>query len=158
MKKLTVKNVLIGLATILLLIQIIPGDKNMGEEYGPNDISTVVSVPEDVKQILHTSCNDCHSNTTVYPWYSNIQPVRMWLDDHVNEGREELNFSEFATYKKKRQLHKLDEIVEMIDEHEMPLSSYTLIHNDAVLSAEQQTVLINWAKQSKAIIQDTVGN
>jgi hypothetical protein len=156
MQRWTVKNILIALVLIVIMIQAIPGDQNTGNEYGANDISTIVPVHEEVKQILHTSCNDCHSNATEYPWYSSIQPVRMWLDHHVEEGKDELNFSEFATYKKKRQLHKLDEIVEMVEEHEMPLSSYTLIHTDAVLSDAQQTTLINWAKQSKIILQDSV--
>ncbi len=156
MKRLTLKNIAITLLVIIVALQFVPGDKNSGEEYGANDLSTIVSVPDNVKQVLHTSCNDCHSNKTNYPWYSSIQPVRLWLDHHVDEGKDELNFSEFATYKKKRQLHKLDEIVEMLEDHEMPLSSYTLIHTDAKLSAEQQTLLINWAKDTKVLLKDSV--
>ncbi|MES2559862.1 MAG: heme-binding domain-containing protein [Bacteroidota bacterium] len=158
MKKLTLKNIGLGLLAILLLIQFVPGDKNTGNELGPNHISTLVIMPDSIQHILHTSCSDCHSNATSYPWYSNIQPVRLWLDHHVDEGKHELNFSEFATYKKKRQLHKLDEMVEMIEEHEMPLSSYTLIHTDAVLSPEQQTTLINWAKETKRALKDSTAH
>jgi hypothetical protein len=156
MKKITLKTIGIGLLVILVLIQFIPTEKNRGDIVGRKHISALVPVPENINQILVTSCNDCHSNATVYPWYSRIQPVGFWLDHHVQEGKDELNFSEFATYKKKRQLHKLDEIVEMVEEHEMPLSSYTLIHSDAKLTETQQAELINWAKQTKALLKDSV--
>jgi hypothetical protein len=69
------------------------------------------------------------------------------MQHHVDEGKEELNFSEFKTYKPKRQKHKLEEIAEQVNEHEMPLSSYTLIHKNAVLTPEQNVALVNWAKQ-----------
>ena len=82
----------------------------------------------------------------------------LWLDHHVEEGVDELNFSEFATYKLKRQLHKLDEIVEMIEEHEMPLSSYTLIHTNAKLSEAQEMRLMQWAKESKQALQDSTAH
>lgn len=156
MKKINFKKIGLGLLGVLIIIQFIPNTKNSGDALGENDISHVVIVPGDVQEILNVSCNDCHSNHTNYPWYSNIQPIGFWLDNHVNEGKQELNFSEFATYKKKRQLHKLDEIAEMIEEHEMPLSSYTLIHTDAKLTNEQQTMLINWAKETKNTLKDSV--
>jgi hypothetical protein len=158
MKKLTFKNFLLGLGILFILIQFIrPAKTNgaSGSARGPNDITHVVNVPADVQQILNTSCNDCHSNHTNYPWYTNIQPVGLWLDHHVDEGVSEINFSTFATYKRKRQLHKLDEIAEMIEEHEMPLSSYTLMHTNAKLSDAQEQVLINWAKAAKQALQDS---
>jgi hypothetical protein len=159
MKKIHFKKVLIGLGVALLLLQLIqPSRTNSinGTASGDNDISHIVTVPFDVQQILAASCNDCHSNHTDYPWYTRIQPVGFWLDHHVEEGVDELNFSEFANYKRKRQLHKLDEIVEMLEEHEMPLSSYTLIHSDAKLSEAQEQRLIEWAKESKKSIQDSI--
>lgn len=158
MKKPTLKNTLLGLGISVVLIQFIrPARTNgaSGSAHGPDDITHVVDVPPDVQQILSTSCNDCHSNHTNYPWYTNIQPVGLWLDHHVDEGVSELNFSTFATYKRKRQLHKLDEIAEMIEEHEMPLSSYTLIHTNAKLSDVQQQVLTNWVKAAKLALQES---
>lgn len=148
MIKFTLKNIGITFLIIILAIQFVPTEKNSGNTFGPNHISTIIPVPENIKQILVTSCYDCHSNHTEYPWYNNLQPIAFWLNYHVNEGKDELNFSEFATYTKKRQLHKLDEIVEMVEIHEMPLSSYTVVHTNAKLSVEQQTLLIYWAKQS----------
>jgi hypothetical protein len=102
-----------------------------------------------VKTILNKACMDCHSNNTRYPWYNNIQPVAFWLANHVDEGKEELNFSEFKTYKLKRQDHKLEEVVEMIQEGEMPLSSYTITHGDAKLTESEKQLLINWANEGR---------
>lgn len=158
MKKLTLKNIGLALLALLVLIQFIPTAKNKGEALGENDIAHVVNVPSHIQEILKVSCNDCHSNHTNYPWYSKIQPVGFWLDHHVDEGKQELNFSEFAIYKKKRQLHKLDEIVEMVEEHEMPLYSYTFIHTHATLTPDQQTVLVNWAKETKNLLKDSVAH
>lgn len=155
MKKLNVKKIGLGVLAVFVILQFIPTTKNNGEALGEQDIAHVVSVPADVQEILNVSCNDCHSNHTNYPWYSKIQPIGFWLDEHIEDGKTHLNFSEYATYKKKRQLHKLDEIAEMVEEHEMPLSSYTLIHTNAKLSAEQQSRLITWAKESKQLLADT---
>jgi hypothetical protein len=107
-----------------------------------------MEVPNNVQQILRTSCYDCHSNHTNYPWYTNIQPIGLWMQWHVNEGKEELNFSEFKTFTPKRQKHKFEEIEEVIEANEMPLWPYTLIHTETKLSAEQMTLLTNWAKQA----------
>lgn len=106
--------------------------------------------------MIHTSCYDCHSNNTTYPWYSEIQPVAWWLADHVKEGKSELNFSEFATYTAKKGDHKLDEFIKMLKEGEMPLTSYTLIHGDAKLTAEQIVELTDWAEQLRAQIQPNI--
>lgn len=157
MKKLSFKNILIGLAVVVIVIQFIPMQKNEGQAWGANDITTVVQTSPEVKQLLEVACNDCHSNSTVYPWYTKVQPFGFWINHHVTDGVRHLNFSEFATYKTKRKLHKLDEVVEMMEEGEMPLSSYTLIHKNAVLSKAQVQLVVDWAKQGKdKIIADSL--
>jgi hypothetical protein len=126
--------------------------KNTGDAKGLNSIATNV----EVDKILNTACYDCHSNHTEYPWYCNIQPIGWWTSHHVNEGKEELNFSEFNSYSLKRKLKKLKEIKEQLDENEMPLSSYTLIHSDAKLSAENKIILIKWIDDTKNNLVDTI--
>jgi hypothetical protein len=148
MKSALIKKIGLGLLVLLVLLQFFQPTKNQGEKYGSNDIYQVTMTPNLVQTALETSCFDCHSNSTVYPWYTKIQPIGLWMQYHVNEGKEELNFSEFKTYTTKRQAHKLDEIVEMIEEDEMPLASYTLIHKNAVLTEEQKVQILDWAKAS----------
>lgn len=147
-----IKKILLTLAAILVLIQFIHPKHNTSTVPSPNDITTAFTVPDNVQQILSKACNDCHSNNTTYPWYSKIQPVDWWLQDHVNEGKEELNFSEFATYKPKRQHHKMKEVIEQVKEGEMPLNSYTWVHKEAVLSDEEKIILTTWAEQLRAEI------
>lgn len=143
------KKALVVLLVILVAIQFIRQDKNSGAVYGENDVTATITTSAEVKSILEKACFDCHSNNTVYPWYNNIQPVAFWLNNHVEEGKEELNFSEFKTYKLKRQDHKLEEIIEMIDENEMPLSSYTIIHKEAKLTDSEKQLLIDWANAGR---------
>jgi hypothetical protein len=135
------------LIVALAAIQFIRPEKNIAAGESPNHISKVFSVPDDVKQILSASCNDCHSNNTHYPWYNSVQPLSWWLNQHVKEGKEHLNFDVFASYRLRKQFHKFEEIAEMVKEDEMPLPSYTLIHRDAVLSSEQKIILTDWSNR-----------
>ncbi|MDP1726487.1 MAG: heme-binding domain-containing protein [Bacteroidota bacterium] len=150
MKRKIIKNTALGILVVLALIQFIHPEKNLGESLGANDIQHVINVPEPVMRVLKTSCFDCHSNRTNYPWYNNIQPIAFWMEDHVKEAKKELNFSEFAGYTRKRQLKKMVEIGKEITEEEMPLPSYLIIHRDAVLTTEQAELLKTWAEQSHA--------
>ena len=146
------KKFLILLVIIFVIIQFIRPERNLGKRETENTIF----VSNEVGQILQSSCFDCHSNYTVYPWYTNIQPIGWWLNHHVNEGKDELNFSEFETYSLKRKLHKLEEIKEMVDENEMPLPSYLWIHGDAELSAEQKEVISKWVLETRKYLSDTL--
>lgn len=140
------KKLLLVLLAAFVIIQFFRPAKNMasGPEAYAKDISRIHAVPADVQLILQKACNDCHSNNTKYPWYSNIQPVAWWLKDHIDEGKRELNFSEFAGYSLRRQYHKLEEVEEQVKEGEMPLSSYTIIHKDAKLTDTEKQALYNW--------------
>jgi hypothetical protein len=140
-----VKKIAIGLLIALVIIQFFRPDRNISSEKSPNDITNKYAVPASVQEILKTSCYDCHSNNTVYPWYANIQPVAWWLADHVNEGKKELNFSEFLTYSPKKAHRKLEEVNELVKEGEMPLQSYTIIHQNAKLSEPQKLEIATWA-------------
>lgn len=140
-----VKKILVALLVILLGMQFIRSEKNLS---GPtkNEISTKYPVPESVMAILKPACMDCHSNTTRYPWYAEIQPVGMWLAGHVKEGKRELNFSDFTGRKVAIQNHKFEEIIENVKEGEMPLKSYTWTHQDARLTSEQRAIITSWAE------------
>ena len=139
------KKIAFGLLAVLAVIQFIRPTRNDSTGQSRNDISKYYEVSADIHAILKKSCYDCHSNHTEYPWYANIQPVGWWLQNHVNNGKDELNFSEFGTYTEKKAKHKFDEIEELVHEGEMPLSSYTLIHRDAKLTTEQTEAITSWA-------------
>ncbi len=144
MLKTILKRIFQLLLIAFIIIQFIRPEKNKAAGISKNDISTLYPVPANVQAVLKTSCNDCHSNNTFYPWYAKIQPVTWWLDDHVREGKKHLNFSEFATYSLRKQYHKLEETEEMVEKGEMPLDSYLWMHKNAKLSADQKTIIYNW--------------
>ncbi len=130
-----------------ILVQLVPKpEKNESILWGESDIRTRFPVPVAAANILKESCMDCHSNDTQYPWYASVQPVAMWLGEHVEDGKKHLDFSAFTSYNLPKQFHKLEEVEEMVSEEEMPLESYTLIHRDAKLSADQRKILIDWSK------------
>ncbi|MBP2284116.1 hypothetical protein H4V97_002434 [Flavobacterium sp. CG_23.5] len=148
--KIVIKRIIISGCVILLLLQFYQPVRNL--DYGrvlPIHFNKTYNVPSNVNNILKTSCYDCHSNNTKYPWYSYIQPTRMFMDSHTTEGKENLNFSEFGNYSKRKQGNKLDRIIKQIKSDEMPLSSYTLIHRNAKLTIENKAVLIHWMERMR---------
>ncbi|SFB86798.1 Haem-binding domain-containing protein [Parapedobacter composti] len=138
------KKIILGLAVILIGIQFFQPLRNQSDEVTASHIERVYNVPQNVKAILTQSCYDCHSNNTRYPWYSLIQPGAWYMARHIKKGKEELNFSEFGEYSARKQRNKFRAMAGQVKDGEMPLSSYTLIHRNAVLSPEDKQVLIAW--------------
>jgi hypothetical protein len=147
------KKIFLIIVVILIGIQFIRPAKNQSNDALTSDIFNVYPVSQDVSTILKKACNDCHSNNTVYPWYAQVQPVGWWLNNHIEEGKDELNFNEFAAYRIGRQYKKMEEVMDQVKKGEMPLSSYTLIHTNAKLTDEEKQKLINWAQDIRNTIK-----
>lgn len=124
-------------------IQFVPTKRNQTDDIPDTDFMVVNNVPLKINKIFQTSCYDCHSNNTSYPWYNKVQPVAWLLKNHIEEGKSELNFSEWDNYSDRRKRSKLKSIISQIEDDKMPLSSYTLIHRNAILSSEQKKEIIN---------------
>lgn len=145
--KLTKKTVkIIGsiLLVVLVGIQFMPTTQNQSDTVPQADFMIINTVPKTVQNKLQVSCYDCHSNNTEYPWYNKIQPVAWILEDHVVQGKEELNFNEWGNYSARRKNSKLKSIISQMEDDEMPLYSYTLIHGDAKLSEEEKMEIIKY--------------
>ncbi|MBA4139838.1 MAG: heme-binding domain-containing protein [Segetibacter sp.] len=142
------KKILLVLLLVFIAMQFIRPARNIGQ-VGQADIANRLMVPGSVEGILKTSCYDCHSNNTRYPWYANIQPMGWVLANHIKDGKDDLNFNEFGTYTKRRQLSKLKAIGSSVKEGTMPLPSYTLLHQDAILSKEEKTLVTDWATKTR---------
>ena len=110
------------------------------------DLRLSADIPEDVALILKTSCYDCHSNETVYPWYAYLAPVSWLVVKDVKNGRADLNFSEWGTLKTRDKIKFLDEISEEVEEDNMPLPIYTVTHRDAILNDQQKRDLMDWTE------------
>lgn len=141
------KKILIALLIVLVIIQFFRPVKNLSDDK-TYDITTKYNVPDSVAILLKVACNDCHSNRTEYPWYAEVQPIAWWLNHHVTDGKRHLNYSRFTARRVAVQNHKFEETVEMIEENEMPLDSYTWfgLHHGADLTEAQKQLLIRWAK------------
>lgn len=142
------KKVLFAILAVFILIQFIRPEKNDSKNE-TNAISTVMEIPVEVNKMIQTSCADCHSNSTKYPWYNEIAPASWYLAQHVKEGKEHLNFSEWTTYNKDQKEHLLKDLKEVLNEREMPLKSYLLIHKDAKLTENQYQILYDWVNSIK---------
>ena len=130
----------------VLLIQLFPVEK------ANPPVETEMPAPAPVRAILRRSCYDCHSNETVWPWYSRVAPVSWLLGRDVKEGRRELNVSVWNRYEDKRRLRKLKEIIEQVGKKEMPPTIYTVAHRAAILTPEDRKVLMDWARAESAAI------
>ena len=149
------KRVLFLLLIVFIAIQFFRPEKNIHAAPQPNDISSLYPVPANVDAILVHACKDCHSNNTRYPWYNNVQPVAWFLANHVKDGTGSFNLNEFKTYPIWRQYDKISEVKKQIDKGDMPLSSYTWIHKDAILTDAQKTIIENWSEGIKKEMETT---
>ena len=153
-----VKKILILLLVVFVIAQFFGPDKNEGDITKINTFLAETNPPENVKKILKESCFDCHSDHTNYPWYFNITPVNYWMADHVEHGKDELNFSKWESYSLKRKEHKMDEVWEEVKKKEMPLDSYTWTHSEANLTPEQIEAVVNWGKTVQDIYKQQLTN
>ncbi|WP_419870005.1 heme-binding domain-containing protein [Chryseobacterium sp. CT-SW4] len=143
------KKVLVIILVAFIIIQFFPIDKTNPPLTPGMDFLKIKKTPPETAKLIRSSCYDCHSNESVYPWYSSIAPSSWFLKNNIDNGRKHLNFSTFATYDINRQIKKLDECVEMIEKDEMPLKSYLLMHQEAKLSPQQKKELISYFKAMK---------
>lgn len=136
---------LCSMLALPIAIQFVRLPENRSEVTSPDNIEAGYATPDAVRSVLIRACYDCHSNNTAYPWYARLQPVGWWIQHHVNEGKEELNFDAFLSYSSEKQRDLLNECIEEITEDEMPLPSYAWIHRGAVLSMQEKLEFTHWA-------------
>jgi hypothetical protein len=143
------KIIALVLLVVFVGIQFIPTERNQSDVVQKSDFLLVNNSPENIGSLLQVSCYDCHSNNTRYPWYNKVQPIAYFLERHIKEGKAELNFSEWEAYSNRRKNSKLRSIISQIQDDEMPLYSYTLIHRDAVYSDSEKEMVIEYMRDLK---------
>ncbi|WP_228851173.1 heme-binding domain-containing protein [Aegicerativicinus sediminis] len=147
------KKILLVLLVIFVVAQFFGPEKNQGDIQSVEPFLNETKPNAEVTAILKETCFDCHSSFTRYPWYDKITPVNYWLAEHVEDGKKHLDFSQWSTYEAKKKDHKLEELIEMVEEKEMPLPSYTWTHKEANLSDDQIEAVISWAKNVRSNIK-----
>ena len=148
MKKI-LKIVAVVFVAAFVIAQFFRPDQTLPPTVQADTLEATTQVPANVAQVLKRSCNDCHSNQTVYPWYASITPFSYLLQNHIDEGRSKLNFSVWNTYDAKRKARKLDQICDQVIGGEMPLNQYLWIHRDAKLSDEDKRLLCDWEQAER---------
>jgi len=134
------------LGVLIVVAQVVRPSRTNPISNPQDHIQAVVPVAPEVTATLSRSCNDCHSNNTTWPWYSNVAPVSWLVANDVKEGRSEMNFSAWRTYKGEKQLELLGKICKQINEGEMPMATYTWAHPQAKLSAADRQAVCSWSK------------
>jgi hypothetical protein len=147
-----VKLALLALLVLFVLAQLVRPSMANPPVDETQTLYAAEPVPSNVRAILDRSCNDCHSNRTVWPWYAQVSPVSWFLMDHVKDGRKELNFDAWGGYTPRRQARKLQETCEQVERWEMPIKSYLRLHPDASLSDADRQALCDWSKAFRARI------
>lgn len=141
------KKILIIVLVAFVIIQFFPIDKTNPSVNPGMDFLKIKNISPETAKMIRTSCYDCHSDETQYPWYSSIAPASWILKNHIDEGRKHLNFSIFATYEPEIQIHKMEECVKMLKEGKMPLESYFIGHQNAKITDIQRQELIKYFKR-----------
>ena len=149
MFKKTLKIIAIVLALGFIVIQFFRPDRTNPPVVQTETLEASTELPTVIGNIFSRSCADCHSNNTVYPWYSNVAPVSWLLADDIRDGRRQVNFSVWNTYDARRKERKLDDICEQVETGEMPLPSYLWIHRDAVLKEGEAQTICDWTQKEK---------
>ncbi|UZO80432.1 heme-binding domain-containing protein [Aquimarina sp. ERC-38] len=139
------KKIFILIVVLIVVLQFFNPAKNDAGYQSVELFEKETNITPGVQQIFKTDCYDCHSNHSVYPWYASIAPFSFFIDHHIEEGKEHFNVSDWATYSDKKKDHKLEELIEEVEEGEMPLLSYTWLHGD--LTEAEKKDLINWATE-----------
>lgn len=147
------KKVLLAILIVFVGIQLIRPAPNKNEQVLGTDIAKMYNVPDSIQTGLKTACYDCHSDNTRYPWYVMIQPIGWMMARHIKNGKENLNFSEFGSYSKRKQANKLRAIATSIKEGSMPIPSYTIMHADAKLSEATKKQITDWVAKTKDSIE-----
>jgi len=140
------RNILWIIMAVLVFMQFFRIDTTKPEYDRGLDIFAYSEADPAVVTSVHNACYDCHSYETVYPWYVQFAPVSWFMKHHIDEGRHHVNFSTWGDYPDNKKSHKLEECIEMINEGEMPLSSYVLMHSEAKWTDEEKSKVLQFFK------------
>jgi hypothetical protein len=141
------KRVALAAVGLALVIQVFRPARTNPPVDVTKDVSVAVKTDPAVLATIDRSCNDCHSNRTVWPWYSEVAPISWLVISDVNGGRRHMNFSDWGTYPDYKQRDLRDKICKEVTSHGMPLWQYLLIHRNAALGDSDRQAICDWTKE-----------
>lgn len=129
-----------------------PARTNPPEEFS-NTIFADATVWQDAPKTIERACTDCHSSRTRWPWYSNVAPVSWQVAHDVVEGREHMNFSNWAAYDRMRKAALLEDVCKLVKAHSMPLPIYITMHKEAKLTDQERQEICAWSEGARARLE-----
>ena len=145
---------LVGLLGAVGLSQLFVPDRTNPPVVAGRDLLASNTPPAEVVGLLRSACYDCHSHETRWPWYTRVSPMSWWIADHIQDGRKELNFSDWPYDRPRRMRSNLRNIATEVENKTMPLPSYTWIHKESRLSQQQRQLLIDWAEKQIELLKE----
>ncbi len=140
-----IKKIILGIfIAAFIIMQFWRIDKTNPPVVESKTLFALTQTPAEVQTILKTACFDCHSNETIYPWYADLAPVSWWIKGHIDHGRSELNFSEWADYSGEARIRKMKKSHRLVRNNLMPMNYYVMVHNDALLLPGEKKKLLDW--------------
>jgi hypothetical protein len=141
----------IGLTALALLFaaQFIPIGARNPASLPAQSIYAIQPVPEVVRLVFESSCNDCHSNQTRWPWYSHVAPVSWMIAHDVHQGRRHFNLSEWGRYTGRQKEEKLESICDQVTNGDMPDSKYAFVHRKVRLTQGQRDAVCAWVESAR---------
>lgn len=146
-KRKYIRLVLLGFLLLFVVLQFLPVDRTTPEIVEQEQFVEVYGTPQPIRMLLKDACNDCHTYKSTYPWYAYVAPLSMWIQGHIDHGREHFNLSAWTRYPADEANFKLGEAIEEVEEKHMPLNSYLWGHPEARLSDEQRSTLANYFRE-----------
>lgn len=141
--------ILILIIVLIGLAQFIRPERNNQTNPSRYDIFHLTETPGLIVSAIKTSCYNCHSNNTAYPWYASIAPASWLISQSIKEGKSHLNFSEWTLYSIEEQEKLLLEMIEVLEKKEMPPKPYMWMHEEAKLDETTIEMMVNWAREKK---------
>lgn len=138
------KKILLWIVGVFIVMQLVPVDRTNKPVDKKQNFVDVLQSPKQVQEILKNACYDCHSDEVKYPKYAYIAPISWSIKHHINEGRERVNFSEWTSYNAEQKDHILDDIIESVQNKEMPLKGYMPMHPEANLTDAQRKIFTDY--------------
>ena len=149
------KWLVICLVVLFLAIQFVRPARTNPAVDESQTIFVRTQITPQIAAIFNRSCADCHSNKTVWPWYTNVAPVSWFIVNHVNEARPLLNLSEWGKLDRDRQSKKLQQMCDEVEDGAMPLSVYLPMHPKAKLTPEDKKILCDWTNAERERLSNT---
>jgi hypothetical protein len=155
MKRVRAKWTVAGAIAIFVLIQLIQPSRTNPPVVPSRSLEAHVEVPPQVQAVLKRSCYDCHSNATVWPWYSHVAPVSWYVAHDVNEARSHVNLQNWeAQINEQEGKEHLGLFCKLIREGKMPPADYRVMHKGTDVSPEETTAVCAWSQKVGTVEDD----